>query len=77
MKRAHKDYLQDMLDNAEKALDFVGSMELDQFFQDEKTSYAVVRALEIIVRPRARFQKMYAPIFPNYNGGKFLVCATN
>lgn len=48
MKRAHKDYLQDMLDNAEKALDFVGSMELDQFFQDEKTSYAVVRALEII-----------------------------
>lgn len=48
MKRAHKDYLQDMLDNAEKALDFVGSMELDQFFEDEKTSYAVVRALEII-----------------------------
>lgn len=48
MKRAHEDYLQDMLDNAEKALDFVGSMELDQFFEDEKTSYAVVRALEII-----------------------------
>jgi uncharacterized protein with HEPN domain len=48
MKRAHEDYLQDMLDNAEKAVDFVGSMELDQFFEDEKTSYAVVRALEII-----------------------------
>jgi uncharacterized protein with HEPN domain len=48
MKRAHEDYLQDMLDNAEKALEFVGSMELDQFFEDEKTSYAVVRALEII-----------------------------
>lgn len=48
MKRTHEDYLQDMLDNAEKALDFVGSMELDQFFEDEKTSYAVVRALEII-----------------------------
>lgn len=48
MKRAHEDYLQDMLNNAEKALDFVGGMELDQFFEDEKTSYAVVRALEII-----------------------------
>jgi uncharacterized protein with HEPN domain len=48
MKRVHEDYLQDMLDNAEKALDFVGGMELDQFFEDEKTSYAVVRALEII-----------------------------
>jgi uncharacterized protein with HEPN domain len=48
MKRTYEDYLQDMLYNAEKALDFVGRMELDQFFEDEKTSYAVVRALEII-----------------------------
>lgn len=48
MKRAYDDYLYDMLENAEKALDFVGGMELDQFFEDEKTSYAVVRALEII-----------------------------
>lgn len=48
MKRVYEDYLRDMLDNAEKALDFVGEMELDQFFEDEKTSYAVVRALEII-----------------------------
>jgi uncharacterized protein with HEPN domain len=48
MKRAYDDYLHDMLENAEKALDFVGGMELDQFFEDEKTSYAVVRALEII-----------------------------
>ena len=48
MKRAHEDYLHDMLGNAEKALDFVGGMEFDRFFEDEKTSYAVVRALEII-----------------------------
>jgi uncharacterized protein with HEPN domain len=48
MKRAYADYLRDMLENAEKALDFVGGMELDQFFEDEKTSYAVIRALEII-----------------------------
>jgi uncharacterized protein with HEPN domain len=48
MKRTYEDYLQDMLNNAEKAMDFVGSMEFDQFFEDEKSSYAVVRALEII-----------------------------
>jgi uncharacterized protein with HEPN domain len=36
------------VDNAEKALEFVAGMELDQFFEDEKTSYAVIRALEII-----------------------------
>jgi len=48
MRRAHKDYLSDMLENAEKALDFVGRMEYEEFLGDEKTSYAVVRALEII-----------------------------
>jgi uncharacterized protein with HEPN domain len=48
MKRAHEDYLRDMLDNAEKALDFVSGMDYDEFFEDEKTSYAVVRALEVI-----------------------------
>jgi len=37
-----------MLENAEKALDFVGRMEYEEFLEDEKTSYAVVRALEII-----------------------------
>lgn len=48
MTRAHEDYLSDMLENAEKALDFVGRMDYNEFFEDEKTSYAVVRALEII-----------------------------
>ena len=48
MKRSHEDYLKDMLDNAEKALDFVSGMDYDEFFEDEKTSYAVIRALEII-----------------------------
>lgn len=36
------------IENAEKALDFVFGMEFDAFFEDEKTSYAVIRALEII-----------------------------
>jgi uncharacterized protein with HEPN domain len=48
MNCAHEDYLMDMLENAEKALEFVGRMDYDEFFEDEKTSYAVVRALEII-----------------------------
>ena len=48
MKRAYEDSLEDMLDNAEKALHFVNGMEYETFFRDEKTSYAVVRALEII-----------------------------
>jgi uncharacterized protein with HEPN domain len=48
MKRLYQDYLTDMLENAEKALDFVSGMDYDELFEDEKTSYAVIRALEII-----------------------------
>ena len=48
MMRDYHDYLHDMLDNAEKALDFVHGMEYDEFFEDQKSAYAVVRALEII-----------------------------
>lgn len=48
MKREYDDYLRDMLENAEKALGFVKGMELSEFFKDEKSIYAVVRALEII-----------------------------
>jgi uncharacterized protein with HEPN domain len=48
MKREYDDYLHDMLDNAELALSFVIGMEYDEFFEDEKSTYAVMRALEII-----------------------------
>jgi uncharacterized protein with HEPN domain len=46
--RVHLDYIQDMLGSAEKAIKFVEGMDLEQFAEDEKTIYAVVRAIEII-----------------------------
>ena len=48
MKREYEDYLQDMLENAEKALSFVQGMDYDGFCTDDKAVYAVIRALEII-----------------------------
>ena len=48
MKREYDDYLRDMLDNALLALNFVQGMKYDQFFEDEKSKYAVMRALEVI-----------------------------
>lgn len=48
MKRAHEDYLRDMVENAEKALFFVKGLDYDGFCEDEKALYAVIRALEII-----------------------------
>jgi len=48
MRREYTDYLNDMLENAEKALSFVEGMEFDDFQKDDKTVYAVIRAFEII-----------------------------
>ena len=47
-KRLYIDYLRDMRDNAERILSFTDGMSGDDFLQDEKTFFAVVRAMEII-----------------------------
>ena len=47
-ERLFIDYLQDILDAADKATHFVSGMNIDDFAKDEKTQYAVIRALEII-----------------------------
>ena len=47
-KRVYEDYLRDMLEAAEKAEQFLGRMDFECFLADEKTNFAVVRALEII-----------------------------
>jgi len=46
--REYVDYLQDILHAAEKAESFVEGMDFADFKLDEKTTFAVVRALEII-----------------------------
>ena len=42
------DYLEDIVNQLEKVRGFVGTMDFEAFAQDEKTCYAVVRALEIV-----------------------------
>lgn len=46
--RDYSDYLEDILDAIRKAADFVGEMSFEQFSMDDKTVFAVIRALEII-----------------------------
>ena len=48
MKRDSGIYLQDILENIDKAGDFIGVLSLEEFKGDEKTFYAVVRCLETI-----------------------------
>ena len=48
MNRTPLDSLRDILDHMEKAQRFVNGMDYPVFVTDEKTSYAVVRVIEII-----------------------------
>lgn len=46
--RSYHDYLADMLDAMSKVRQFVADMTFDQFTADDKTVFAVIRALEIV-----------------------------
>lgn len=48
MTRRSSLYVKDILENMIKAENFVENMTYEEFLKDEKTSYAVVRCLEII-----------------------------
>ncbi len=46
--RNDRDYIEDVLDAIKKIERFIGVMSYEEFLQDDKTKFAVVRALEII-----------------------------
>ena len=48
MSRIYIDYLRDMLENANRAMQFTEGMNFEIFSKDEKTIYAVIRAIEVI-----------------------------
>lgn len=48
MRRNITIYIKDMLKNMKDAQEFIGNMTYEEFVKDKKTSYAVVRCIEII-----------------------------
>lgn len=48
MNRIYIDYLRDMRENANRAIQFAKGMSYETFSKDDKTVYAVIRAVEII-----------------------------
>lgn len=48
MNREYGDYIEDIIDSMNKADKFIENMNYRDFIKDEKTIFAVVRALEII-----------------------------
>lgn len=75
MKREYDDYLRDMLDNVELALSFVLGMEYDEFFEDEKSTYAVMRALEIIGEAARKIPEDVRNAILKFPGAKLQACA--
>lgn len=47
-KRTHVDYLRDILDAIDKTARFTREMDFEQFVVEDRTNFAVIRALEII-----------------------------
>jgi uncharacterized protein with HEPN domain len=48
VKRVVKDHVNDIIDSMNKAMKFIEGMSYEQFTRDDKTVFAVVRALKII-----------------------------
>lgn len=48
MKREIGDYIQDAIDAMAKSMEFIEGMKYEDFVQDDKTIFAVIRAIEII-----------------------------
>lgn len=63
-KRVYTDYLQDMLNAAEKAEHFVAGMDLPAFEADDKTTFAVIRALEIVGEAAKKIPKSLRDRYP-------------
>lgn len=56
-ERDHRDYLEDILQALQKARSFVEGMDFEEFSADERTHYAVIRALEIVGEATKRLPK--------------------
>lgn len=60
----YSDYLEDILDAIEKIKKFIKGMQFKQFVEDDKTIFAVIRALEIIGEAAKKIPKDIKAVYP-------------
>lgn len=63
-QRVYTDYLQDIVDYAEKAMQFVHGVSFDDFGDNEEKTFAVVRALEVIGEAARHIPKSMRDKYP-------------
>jgi hypothetical protein len=76
-KREYSDYLQDILDAISKIDKFTEGMDADRFLADEKTVFAVIRALEIIGEVQKNYRVRCGKNIRRLPGAMLLACETN
>lgn len=64
MNRVYHDFLKDMLDNARRAIRFAEGMNYEAFVEDDKSVYAVIRAVEIIGEAAAKLPEDFRAKHP-------------
>jgi uncharacterized protein with HEPN domain len=64
MPREYEDYLRDLLDSIEKIQNFIKGVDFEGFKKDDKTKFAVIRALEIIGEATKHISEEFRKKYP-------------
>jgi uncharacterized protein with HEPN domain len=64
-KREYLDYFKDIQDALEKINNFTVDLDFERFAKDEKTTFAVIRGLEIIGEAARKIPKSIRSRYPN------------
>jgi len=68
MKRISSDYVQDIIDSARNTSKFIEGMDYNSFIEDEKTVYAVIRAIEVIGEASKNIPSEVKELYPTFHG---------